>query len=89
MKNEFIKTKKLLCSVSFIAGIIIGYILGLFNFGLKTVNYFLSNLKALFSPLTNFTPTPNFLSDIAAFEAVVIGLAIPLSFEIISRMSER
>lgn len=39
--------------------------------------------------ITNFTPTPNFLSDIAAFEAVVIGLAIPLSFEIISRISER
>jgi len=39
--------------------------------------------------IINFTPTKNFLSDIAAFEAVVIGLAIPLSFEIVSRISER
>jgi len=39
--------------------------------------------------IINFTPTQNFLSDIAAFEAVVIGLAIPLSFEIVSRISER
>jgi len=39
--------------------------------------------------IINFTPTRNFLSDIAAFEAVVIGLAIPLSFDIVSRISER
>lgn len=38
---------------------------------------------------SNFSPTPDFLSDIAAFEAVVIALAIPLSFEIVSRISER
>lgn len=37
----------------------------------------------------HFTPSPDFLSDIAAFEAVVITLTIPLSFEVISRLSER
>lgn len=39
--------------------------------------------------ILSFTPTPNFLSDIAAFEAVLIAIAIPLSFEIVSRISER
>lgn len=37
----------------------------------------------------NFNPSTNFLSDIAAFEAVVIGIAIPLSFNMVSRISER
>lgn len=39
--------------------------------------------------LSSFTPAPQFLSDVATFEAVVIALAIPLSFEIVSRISER
>ena len=50
---------------------------------------FLNKIWAVVLAVINFTPTPNFLSDIAAFEAVVIGLAIPLSFEIVSRISER
>jgi len=45
-------------------------------------------LNSIISSLPN-PPSSNFLSDIAAFEAVVIGLAIPLSFEIVSRISER
>ncbi len=37
----------------------------------------------------NFAPLPKFLSDVAAFEAVVIAIAVPLSLEIVSRISER
>jgi hypothetical protein len=51
----------------------------------NTIRYICEILKFII----NFTPTQNFLSDIAAFEAVVIGIAIPLSFEIVSRISER
>jgi hypothetical protein len=36
-----------------------------------------------------FVPSPNYLSDIAAFEAVIIALAVPLGFEIVSRFSDR
>lgn len=36
-----------------------------------------------------FVPTPNFLSDVAAFEAVFIALAVPLSVEVVSRYSDR
>lgn len=50
---------------------------------------FWNKIGGIILSVIDFTPTPNFLSDIAAFEAVVIGLAIPLSFEIISRISER
>lgn len=50
---------------------------------------FLNKIGAIMSAIISFTPTPNFLSDIAAFEAVVVGLAIPLSVEIVSRISER
>lgn len=35
------------------------------------------------------SPNPEFLSDIAAFEAVLIALVIPLSFDIVARISER
>jgi len=46
-------------------------------------------IKNIYYLLINFNPEPKFLSDIAAIEAVVIAIAIPLSFEIISRISER
>lgn len=47
---------------------------------------FISNIYIF---LRAFNPDPTFLSDVAAVEAVVIAIAIPLSFEIISRISER
>lgn len=39
--------------------------------------------------ITAFNPEVDFLSDVATIEAVVIALAVPLSFEIVSRISER
>lgn len=36
-----------------------------------------------------FSPNTQFLSDIIAFQGAVIAIAIPLSFEIIARISER
>ena len=44
---------------------------------------------SLLKRMTTFSPDPDFLSDVAAFEAVVVALAIPLSFEIVSRISDR
>ncbi len=35
------------------------------------------------------TPSPEFLADVIAFEAALIAISMPLSFEIISRISER
>ena len=42
-----------------------------------------------FTWILHFSPSPEFLSDIAAFEGVIMGIAIPLSIDIISRISER
>ncbi len=39
--------------------------------------------------LGELTPNPKFLSDVAAFEAVIIAFLVPLSIEIISKISER
>lgn len=89
MIKSFIKTKKFLCSVSFIISVGTGYVLGIFNFRLEGLDIFLNTLKKIVLSFSSFTPTPNFLSDVAAFEAVIIALAIPLSFEIVSRISER
>lgn len=35
------------------------------------------------------SPTPDFLSDVAAFEAMVIALSVPLSYDIVSRISDK
>ena len=89
MIRDFIKTRTFSCGVSFIAGVMLVTLSGAFNSGFEEINIFLRNLCNAVSPLFNFTPAPNFLSEIAAFEAVVIALAVPLSFEIVSRISER
>lgn len=43
----------------------------------------------LISWFIKIVPNPKFLSDVAAFEAVIIAFLIPLSIEIISKISER
>lgn len=42
-----------------------------------------------FTWFSSINPNPAFLSDVAAFEAVIIALLVPLSIEIVSRISER
>lgn len=56
----------------------VGILCGLF-FGILTGYYFINKIN----------PKPNFLSDIATFEGVIIAIAIPLSLDIVSRISER
>ena len=46
-------------------------------------------LTEIISNLVSVTPNTNFLSDIITFESAVIAIAIPLSIEIVSRISER
>lgn len=82
--------------VKYVFFIILGYFVGFFAGYYSTIFFLrgyileiLNALKPLASGLLNFVPRPNFLSDVATFEAVVISIAIPLSFEIISRISGR
>lgn len=53
------------------------------------MSYIICFLKNAFSMLINISPNPTFLSDVAAFEAVIIAFLVPLSIEIISKISER
>jgi len=53
------------------------------------MSYIICFLKNTFSMLINISPNPTFLSDVAAFEAVIIAFLVPLSIEIISKISER
>lgn len=43
----------------------------------------------MFTYLVDFMPEPSFLSDIAAFESVILAFLVPLSIDIISKISER
>ena len=87
-----IKNRPLLIDF-FSIGFLLGYIFGYSHFSEKVRIHFMDQiiekamiLKSLFF---QFHPNPDFLSDIAAFEAAVIAFLIPLSIEIISKVSER
>ncbi|AFZ22423.1 hypothetical protein Cylst_0041 [Cylindrospermum stagnale PCC 7417] len=49
----------------------------------------LSWVKDCFNWIISITPSTGFLSDVVAFQGAIIAIAIPLSLEIISRISER
>ena len=93
MLKNIRKSKLFLCCISFFfGGTVVGCTLKYAQPNsniLNVLSIFRNEMGNLASQFLNFTPEPNFLSDIAAFEAVIIGLAIPLSMDIISRISER
>jgi hypothetical protein len=76
-------------------GFVAGYLFALNNLSSRILDWIvaidasLNSLIASASSFLQFSPNVNFLSDVAAFEAAIIALAIPLSFEIVSRISER
>lgn len=69
--------------ISVLIGIYIGYFLST-KFSLNH----LGNLSVI-RFFISVTPNPKFLSDVAAFQAVILAFLLPLSIEIISRLSER
>jgi hypothetical protein len=90
LKN-FLSKKILIGLIFFLVGLILGYVLGFFKFHQYIINDTLK-FNIDFSWLNWFgqmAPNPEFLSDIAAFEAVIIAFLVPLSIEIISKLSER
>ena len=87
--KSHLSSKRIWAGIGFLAGLILGYILGIF----KVHTFFpLPEISINFSWLNWFgdvTPNPIFLSDVAAFQAVIIAFLVPLSIEIISKISER
>jgi hypothetical protein len=87
--KKLLSSQKALVGISFLVGLILGHILG--NFRIHT---FLSlpKISLNFSWLNwlgEVIPNPTFLSDVAAFEAAIIAFLVPLSIEIISKISQR
>jgi hypothetical protein len=96
--------KVILYGTNFSIGLILGYALGLLKLHkiflrqLPTINLNISrtawsSITSIFSWFRDFfdwfSPNVGFLSDIVAFQSAVIAIAIPLSIEIVSRISER
>lgn len=52
-------------------------------------SFFLDKLILLYDEFIKFVPQKDFLSDIIAVQAAIIAIAIPISFDVISRISER
>ena len=83
--------KKVHVGLGFLIGLLLGYLLGLLR-----VHIFLINILPNFSVnlswlkwIGDINPNPTFLSEIAAFEAAIIAFLVPLSIDIISKLSER
>ncbi|WP_413171047.1 hypothetical protein [Anabaena azotica] len=79
---------------NFILGMLIGYGFGLLRIHESISHYWgfaaLKNwLMQTFSFFMSFSPSLGFASDVIAYQAAIIAIAIPLSLEIISRISER
>jgi len=81
----------LYCGVFFLVGALIGCVLGLYKIHeqihFSNIDY--SWIVNIYNKLIVLTPNTKFLSDVAAFEAVVLAFFIPLSIEIVSKISER
>ncbi|MCK5534827.1 hypothetical protein KAI68_06885 [bacterium] len=56
---------------------------------LKILDVFFDGLDKIVSLFFNFTPGPSFLSDVAVFEGVLIGVAIPISLQVVTRAADR
>lgn len=71
---------------SFIAGLIVGYLLGKLEIHFGILDGIIDNILSFFS---DFQPERAFLSDIAAFEAVLIGVSLPISLQVVTWTVDR
>lgn len=78
MRNRIVLASSLL-----IIGLAIGYLARAVDF--QFISEIVDKIRKRFSG--EFTPAPNFLTDVAVFEGVVIAIMVPLSFEMITRFS--
>jgi len=92
LKN-FLLPQKILAGISFLVGLVLGYISGLFRihsfFFVPKISIDFSWLNSLSSWVTGIIPNTTFLSDIAAVEGVLIGVSIPISLQVVSWAVDR
>ncbi|RUS99808.1 hypothetical protein DSM107003_03920 [Trichormus variabilis SAG 1403-4b] len=74
----------------FLIGMSLGSLLGLFKYPvIINILAIFSWIESCLNLIISISPNTGFLSDIVAFQGAIIAIAIPLSLEIISRISER
>lgn len=88
MINLF-SSKKVQVRIYIIVGLLLVYLLEIDRFNVLFSLLINSINLAWLSWLWGTTLDPSFLSDVAAFEAAIIAFLVPLSIEIISKISER
>jgi len=71
--------------ISFTLGLVLRYLFSSLETQQLMADFFQPHLKWIL----NIRANPAFLSDIAAIEAAIIAFLVPLSIEIISKISER
>ncbi len=82
--------KIILYGAYFLIGMSLGSLLGLFKYPtIINILAIFSWIESCLNWIISISPNTGFLSDIVAFQAAIIAIAIPLSLEIISRISER
>lgn len=84
MFKNIVKRKIFLYGIVIMVFFIVGYILriNIFIFLLDIIN-------KVFNFFSNSVPNPAFLSDVAVFEGILIGVAIPISLQVVSRTVDR
>lgn len=93
--QEIAQTRHFKYALFFISGLILGYLLGLINILhkashlVKLPHFHFVWLIHFATSLGNFLPNINFLADVIAFEATAFALIIPLTIDILFRISER
>lgn len=97
LKKAYQKIKRLVLAnhfgygIFFVCGLILGYILGLNRIlsNIRLPHFHISSLTNFSEALSDFLPNINFLTDVIAFEATAFALIIPLTIDILFRISER
>ncbi|MBD2693509.1 hypothetical protein [Anabaena catenula] len=82
--------KIILYGAYFLTGMSLGTLLGLFKYPvISNISFIFYWIQSCLNWIISLSPNTSFLSDIVAFQGAIIAIAIPLSLEIISRISER
>jgi hypothetical protein len=102
LKQIILKRGIIRVIISFLLGLLSGYYLGLLRVHEKITFYVkLSQFgeyriqvisifdQKIWRLLSSFSPSLGFASDVIAYQAAIVAIAIPVSLEIISRVSER
>jgi len=84
MFKNIVKRKMFLYGIVIVAFFIIGYI-----FRINIFIFLLGIIKKILYFFSNLVPDSAFLSDIATFEGILIGVTIPISLQVVSWTVDR